>query len=49
MSPRRKAIAKAIERERKENETKEEKVIWEKLTHVLPDHTFRIWGVILFN
>jgi len=30
----------------KENYSKEEKVAWEKLTHVLPDHTFRIWGVL---
>jgi len=30
----------------KENYSKEEKVVWERLTHVLPDHTFRIWNVL---
>jgi len=45
-SPRRKAIAQSIERERKEKDAKEEKVVWEKLIQVLPDHTFRIWGVL---
>ncbi len=44
-SPTRAAIARVAERERKEKDAKEEKIIWEKLTHVLPDHTFRIWGV----
>jgi len=46
LSPTRAAIARTAERERKEKDAKEEKVIWEKLTHVLPDHTFRIWGVL---
>jgi len=45
-SPRRKAIAQSIERERKEKDAKEEKIVWEKLIQVLPDHTFRIWGVL---
>lgn len=44
-SPNRVAIAKTIERERKEKDAKEEKFVWEKLTQVLPDHTFRIWRV----
>jgi len=35
-----------VERERKEKDAKEEKVLWEKLTYVLPDHTFRIWKVL---
>jgi len=46
LSPTRKAIAKTIERERKEKDAKEEKFVWEKLTQVLPDHTFRIWRVL---
>jgi len=41
-----KMSSKTIERERKEVDLHEEKVLWEKLTHVLPDHTFRIWGVL---
>jgi len=28
-----------------EKEAKEEKIVWDKLIQVLPDHTFRIWGV----
>jgi len=34
------------EKERKEKDDREEKILWERLTHVLPDHTFRIWGVL---
>jgi len=41
-----KISSKTVERERKEVDLYEEKVLWEKLTHVLPDHTFRIWGVL---
>jgi hypothetical protein len=43
-SPKKTSL-KTIERERKLIDLNEERLAWEKATHVLPDHTFRIWGV----
>jgi len=33
-------------KEKKERLAKENKRYWESLTHVLPDHTFRVWQVL---
>jgi len=41
-----KAITKETEREKKERIAREGKKYWEKLTHVLPEHTLRIWKVL---
>jgi len=40
------AIHKENEREKKERIAREGKAYWTKLTHVLPDHTIRIWRVL---
>jgi len=42
----RKIIKVETEKEKKERLAREGKKYWEKLTHVLPDHTFRIWQVL---
>jgi len=46
MSPTKRAAAKAMERERKDADSINEKLLWEQMTQVLPDHTFRIWNVL---
>jgi dynein regulatory complex protein 1 len=41
-----KSITKETEREKKERIAREGKKYWEKLTFVLPEHTFRIWKIL---
>jgi len=40
------SVTKETEREKKERIAREGKKYWERLTHVLPEHTFRIWKVL---
>ena len=37
------------ERESKEKQAEMRRQIWDNYTKVLPEETFRIWGVILFS